>query len=257
MSKIEINSEYADIIENSFYNLILASTSQDGKGFFYDNYLECNPGYLHFQDRRHGVRDEYHICSCCPPNIARLIASMDMYIYNTYQKSLVVDQYISSELDLSDKEQGLKIIQTSEFPYKGYSEIKILNSNNKETNIYFRIPSWDQKTKILINGEEINYKIFNGYAKIYRKWKAGDKIELKFDFTPRFVRTNPNVRYNIRKASIFRGPILYCLEEIDNGKNLNRFVIDSNNNFNEKEDKINSENIISLSINLTLDLYFV
>ena len=249
LSKIEINSEYADIIENSFYNLILASTSQDGKGFFYDNYLECNPGYLHFQDRRHGIRDEYHICSCCPPNIARLIASMDIYIYNTYQKSLVVDQYISSELDLSDKEQGLKIIQTSEFPYKGYSEIKILNSNNKETIIYFRIPSWDQKTKIIINGEEINYKTFNGYAKIYRKWKAGDKIELKFDFTPRFVRTNPNVRYNIRKASIFRGPILYCLEEIDNGKNLNRFVIDSNNSFNEKEDKINSENIISLSIN--------
>ena len=249
LSKIEINSEYGDIIENSFYNLILASTSQDGKGFFYDNYLECNPGYLHFQDRRHGIRDEYHICSCCPPNIARLIASMDMYIYNTYQKSLVVDQYISSELDLSDKEQGLKIIQTSEFPYKGYSEIKILNSNNKETIIYFRIPSWDRKTKILINGEEINYKTFNGYAKIYRKWKAGDKIELKFDFTPRFVRTNPNVRYNIRKASIFRGPILYCLEEIDNGKNLNRFVIDSNNSFNEKEDKINSENIISLSIN--------
>ena len=249
LSKIEINSEYADIIENSFYNLILASTSQDGKGFFYDNYLECNPGYLHFQDRRHGIRDEYHICSCCPPNIARLIASMDMYIYNTYQKSLVVDQYISSELDLSDKEQGLKIIQTSEFPYKGYSEIKILNSNNKETIIYFRIPSWDRKTKILINGEEINYITFNGYAKIYKKWKAGDKIELKFDFTPRFVRTNPNVRYNIRKASIFRGPILYCLEEIDNGKNLNRFVIDSNNSFNEKEDKINSENIISLSIN--------
>ena len=249
LSKIEINSEHADIIENSFYNLILASTSQDGKGFFYDNYLECNPGYLHFQDRRHGIRDEYHICSCCPPNIARLIASMDMYIYNTYQNSLVVDQYISSKLDLSDKEQGLKIIQTSEFPYKGYSEIKILNSNNKETIIYFRIPSWDQKTKILINGEEINYKTFNGYAKIYRKWKSGDKIELKFDFTPRFVRTNPNVRYNIRKASIFRGPILYCLEEIDNGKNLNRFVIDSNNSFKEKEDKINSENIISLSIN--------
>ena len=249
LSKLEINSEYGDIIENIFYNLILASTSQDGKGFFYDNYLECNPGYLHFQDRRHGIRDEYHICSCCPPNITRLIASMDMYIYNTYEESLVVDQYISSELDLLDKEQGLKIIQTSEFPYNGYSEINILNSNNKEISIYFRIPSWDQKTKILINGEEINYKTFNGYAKIYRKWMTGDKIELKFDFTPRFVRTNPNVRYNIRKACIFRGPILYCMEEIDNGKNLNRFVLDSNNNFNEKEAQINSENIISLSIN--------
>ena len=246
LSKIEINSEYADIIENSFYNLILASTSQDGKGFFYDNYLECNPGYLHFQDRRHGIRDEYHICSCCPPNIARLIASMDMYIYNIYQKSLVVDQYISSELDLLDKEQGLKIIQTSEFPYNGYSEINVLNSNNKESIIYFRIPSWDQKTKILINDEEINYETFNGYAKINRKWKAGDKIELKFDFTPRFVRTNPNVRYNIRKACIFRGPILYCLEEKDNGKNLNNIMIDSLNDIDEKNIKINSQNVTSL-----------
>ena len=246
LSKIEINSEYGDVIENNLYNLILASTSQDGKGFFYDNYLECNPGYLHFQDRRHGIRDEYHICSCCPPNIARLIASMDMYIYNTYQESLVVDQYISSEIDLLDKEQGLKIIQTSEFPYNGYSEINVLNSNNKETFIYFRIPSWDQKTKILINDEEINYETFNGYAKINRKWKAGDKIELKFDFTPRFVRTNPNVRYNIRKACIFRGPILYCLEEKDNGKNLNNIMIDSLNDIDEKNIKINSQNVTSL-----------
>ena len=246
LSKIEINSEYGDVIENNLYNLILASTSQDGKGFFYDNYLECNPGYLHFQDRRHGIRDEYHICSCCPPNITRLIASMDMYIYNIYQDSLVVDQYISSELDLSDKEQGLKIIQKSEFPYNGYSEINVLNSNNKETFIYFRIPSWDQKTKILINDEEINYETFNGYAKIYRKWKAGDKIELKFDFTPRFVRTNPNVRYNIRKACIFRGPILYCLEEKDNGKNLNNIMIDSLNDIDEKNIKINSQNVTSL-----------
>ena len=246
LSKIELNSEYADIIENSLYNLLLASTSQDGKGFFYDNYLECNPGYLHFQQRRHGVRDEYHTCSCCPPNITRFIASMDMYIYNEYRNSLVVDQYISSELNILEGEQGLKLNQISDFPEKGYSKINILQSNNKKSYIYFRIPSWDKNMKIFINNKKIKYEIFNGYAKIKYLWKKGDKIELFFNFEPRLVRTNPNVRYNIRKACLFRGPVLYCLEEKDNGKNLNKFMLDSSNNITEKNIKINSQKIISL-----------
>ena len=246
LSKTELNSEYADIIENSLYNLLLASTSQDGKGFFYDNYLECNPGYLHFQQRRHGVRDEYHTCSCCPPNITRFIASMDMYIYNEYRNSLVVDQYISSELNISEGPQGLKLNQISDFPEKGFSKINILQSNNKKSYIYFRIPSWDKNMKIIINSKKIKYEIFNGYAKIKYLWKKGDKIELFFNFEPRLVRTNPNVRYNIRKACLFRGPVLYCLEEKDNGKNLNKFMLDSSNNITEKNININSQKIISL-----------
>ena len=246
LSKTELNSEYADIIENSLYNLLLASTSQNGKGFFYDNYLECNPGYLHFQQRRHGVRDKYHTCSCCPPNITRFIASMDMYIYNEYRNSLVVDQYISSELNILEGEQGLKLNQISDFPEKGYSKINILQSNNKKSYIYFRIPSWDKNMKIFINNKKIKYEIFNGYAKIKYLWKKGDKIELFFNFEPRLVRTNPNVRYNIRKACLFRGPVLYCLEEKDNGKNLNKFMLDSSNNITEKNININSQKIISL-----------
>ena len=111
-----------------------------------------------------------------------------------------MDQYISSELDISDKEQGLKINQISDFPEKGYSKINILQSNNKKSYIYFRIPSWDKNMKIFINNKKIKYEIFNGYAKIKYLWKKGDKIELFFNFEPRLVRTNPNVRYNIRKA---------------------------------------------------------
>ena len=247
LSKIELNSEYADIIENSLYNLLLASTSQDGKGFFYDNYLECNPGYLHFQQRRHGVRDEYHTCSCCPPNITRFIASMDMYIYNEYRNSLVVDQYISSELNISEGAQGLRLNQISDFPEKGYSKINILQSNNKESYIYFRIPSWDKNMKIFINRKKIKYEIFNGYAKIKNFWKKGDEIQLFFNFEPRFIRANPNVRYNVRKACLFKGPVLYCLEEKDNGKNLNKIMIDSSKPVIEKNININFHKIISLS----------
>ena len=247
LSKIELNSEYGDIIENSLYNLLLASTSLDGEGFFYDNYLECEPGYLHSQQRRHGVRDKYHICSCCPPNITRLFASMDMYIYNYYDESLVVDQYISSEIDLMNKSHGIKLNQKSDFPHKGYSKIEVLDSKNEDLVIYFRIPSWDKNMVINLNGSKIDYEVVNGYAKIIKNWQNGDIIELTFDFTPRYVRSNPNVRYNVRKACLFRGPILYCLEENDNGKYLNKFVIDADNSFDEVNDKISSENIISLN----------
>lgn len=249
MSKMELNSEYGDIIENSLYNLLLASTSLDGEGFFYDNYLECVPGYLHSQGRRHGVRDKYHVCSCCPPNITRLFASMDMYIYNLYQDSLIVDQYISSEIDLMNKTQGIKLNQTSDFPHNGYSKIEVIESKNNETTIYFRIPSWDKNMKIKLNGSEIDYEVENGYAKIKKNWQKGDVIDLSFDFSPRYVRTNPNVRYNVRRACLFRGPLLYCLEEKDNGKDLNKLILNTNNNFDEKDEKISSENIISLTAN--------
>ena len=249
MSKLELNSEYGDIIENSLYNLLLASTSLDGEGFFYDNYLECVPGYLHSQGRRHGVRDRYHMCSCCPPNITRLFASMDMYIYNLYQDSLIVDQYISSEIDLMNKIQGIKLNQTSDFPHNGYSKIEVIESKNNETTIYFRIPSWDKNMKIKLNGSEIDYEVENGYAKIKKNWQKGDVIDLSFDFSPRYVRTNPNVRYNVRRACLFRGPLLYCLEEKDNGKDLNKLILNTNNNFDEKDEKISSENIISLTAN--------
>ena len=246
MSKMELNSEYGDIIENSLYNLLLASTSLDGKGFFYDNYLECNPVYLHAQQRRHGIRDEYHLCSCCPPNITRLIASMDMYIYNSYEDSIVVDQYISSEVNF--RNQGIKLNQTSDFPHKGYSKIEIIDSQNKDSTIYFRIPSWDKNILISLNGSKTNYEVVNGYAKISKIWQKDDVIELTFDFSPRFVRSNPNVRYNVRKACLFRGPILYCLEEKDNGQYLNKLVLNTNNNIEEKDEKINSEDIISLTV---------
>ena len=100
---------------------------------------------------------------------------------------------------------------------------------------------------INLNGSKIDYEVVNGYAKINKNWQKGDVVELSFDFSPRYIRTNPNVRYNVRRACLFRGPVLYCLEEKDNGKYLNKLVIDSNNNIDEKDEKINSENVISLS----------
>ena len=247
LSRIELNSEYSDIIENSIYNLILASTSIDGKGFFYDNYLECNPGFLQFQNRRHGIRDEYHTCSCCPPNVLILMGSLDIFIYSSYKDQLVVNQFISSELDISNNKQGLKIKQISKFPSEGNSIIEILESNDSNSSIFIRIPKWDKNMKVLINNEQFKYSVANGFAEINRKWKKEDKIELNFDFSPKLLRSNSNVRYNIRKACLFRGPILYCLEGVDNGDKLNQIIVNSDSKFEQKNEKIADLDIISLS----------
>jgi DUF1680 family protein len=173
---------------------------------------------------------------------------MDMYIYNSHENSLVVDQYISSETNFMNKPQGIKLNQTSDFPHKGYSKIEIIDSQNKDTVIYFRIPSWDKNMQISINGIKTDYEVVNGYAKINKKWQKDDVVELNFDFSPRYVRTNPNVRYNIGRACLFRGPVLYCLEEKDNGQYLNKLVLNTKNNIEENNDKIKSEDIISLTV---------
>ena len=81
MFNYEINSEYIDVIENTLYNLILSSTSVNGKTFFYENYLECIPKFLKYQNRRAGIRSENHDVSCCPPNIFRFISKINRLIY--------------------------------------------------------------------------------------------------------------------------------------------------------------------------------
>jgi hypothetical protein len=101
--------------------------------------------------------------------------------------------------------------------------------------------------KVSINYEQFKYSVVNGFAEINRKWKKEDKIELNFDFSPKLLRSNSNVRYNIRKACLFRGPILYCLEGVDNGDKLNQIIVNSDSKFEQKNEKIADLDIISLS----------
>ena len=246
LSRIERNSEYTDIIEKVLYNTILASTSANGKGFFYDNYLECIPEFLVFHQRRHGIRDEYHTCSCCPPNITRLIADLGRYIYSSCSEGINVHQYISSESSFKIDGDSVHLKQHSGFPWKGSSNLTLNKVSGKEFSLFIRVPEWDQNMKVEINGNNVSFKKIKGYAQIKRTWKEGDEVSLSFDLKPRVVRSLSKVRYNVQRACVFRGPILYCMESIDNGPYLNQILMNQDQKLEAVDDEL-FEGCISLS----------
>jgi len=246
LSRIERNSEYTDIIEKVLYNTILASTSANGKGFFYDNYLECIPEFLVFHQRRHGIRDEYHTCSCCPPNITRLIADLGRYIYSSCSEGINVHQYISSESSFKIDGDSVHLKQDSGFPWKGSSNLTLNKVSGKEFSLFIRVPEWDQNMKVEINGNNVSFKKIKGYAQIKRTWKEGDEVSLSFDLKPRVVRSLSKVRYNVQRACVFRGPLLYCMESIDNGPYLNQILMNQDQKLEAVDDEL-SEGCISLS----------
>ena len=246
LSRIERNSEYTDIIEKVLYNTILASTSANGKGFFYDNYLECIPEFLVFHQRRHGIRDEYHTCSCCPPNITRLIADLGRYIYSSCSEGINVHQYISSESSFKIDGDSVHLKQDSGFPWKGSSNLTLNKVSGKEFSLFIRVPEWDQNMKVEINGNNVYFKKIKGYAQIKRTWKEGDEVSLSFDLKPRVVRSLSKVRYNVQRACVFRGPLLYCMESIDNGPYLNQILMNQDQKLEAVDDEL-FEGCISLS----------
>jgi len=239
LMRIERSSEYADIIERALYNVILASTSVDGKAFFYDNYLECIPEFLKYQHRRHGIRDKYHTCSCCPPNVLRIIADIERYIFAQAEDGIEINQYITSNKEFALNEGHCSITIDSEMPWGGRNLITVSSNTELPIKIFFRIPGWDRSVNILLNGDPIHPNRKDGYFEVERVWGKSDQIEIHFNFSPYLVRANPKVRYNANRVAVFRGPLLYCLESTDNSEHLNQYLLRQDPEFTESyEDDI-------------------
>lgn len=250
--QIERDSEYADIIERALYNLVLAGGSQDGKGFFYTNYLECDPGFLQLRGMRHGVRDEYHTCSCCPPNVLRLYADLGKYVFQEDQDGLVVHQFISAERTFVRHGQTITLAQDSSFPFEGNSRLHVKGAAGQRFSIFVRIPEWDRGMVVSVNGEAVQWATDGGYAVLDREWHDGDRVELLFNFAPRLAHANPNVRHNVRRVAVFRGPLLYCLESHDNTDRLNSITLPADPTFSEAPVETLHPDAMSLSTKATV-----
>ena len=221
LSKTEINGKYGDMMEKALYNGILSGISLDGEKFFYVNPLEVAPydvkGHKDKAKHTYHERQKFFTCSCCPPNIARLIASIGDYFYNEDESgNIVVNFYGENDAEFSN---GLKISQRTSYPWDG--RIKFLinegtNGGQKSNSLWLRIPKWTHSFNLTLNGEKLEPEVRKGYVELKKEWKKGDEIELDLQMTPQFVYANPRVSADIGKVSIQRGPIIYCFEEEDN-----------------------------------------
>jgi len=209
---------YADVMERALYNGTISGVSLDGRRFFYENPLASN-GHHHRQD--------WFDCACCPPNIARLIASVGGYFYSTREDGLWVHLYANGEAHLRVGSVEVGLIQATNYPWDGTVGLTLQLAQPQTFTVYLRIPGWCESFTVDVNSEPVsNVTVHHGYAALSRRWQPDDRITLTLAMPVELVRANPAVRPMIGRAAIQHGPIVYCLEGADNPiASLDRIVL--------------------------------
>ncbi len=234
MFQLDPKASYIDVLERALYNGVLAGISEDGERFFYVNPLEVQPTACNARhDLRHvkQTRQRWFGCACCPPNIARVLASIGEYLYSVKEHDLYVHMYNSSTVEWSDQ---LSVMVETDYPWDETVSITFSDRADKvvassaiagEGAIFLRIPGWCNQWKLLINNQPYLTTPKNGYLKLQRPWKSGDSIEFTLQMPVERVYSNVQVRNNLGKVALQRGPVVYCIEEVDNGTNLPALVL--------------------------------
>lgn len=230
MNQITREAGYMDVVERALYNTVLAGIALDGKSFFYVNPLEVwPPACMEGTSKKHvkPVRQKWFGVACCPPNIARTLASLGQYIYGVSEeeRKLYVNLFISNEsrIRLGDREVLIRL--ETEFPVKNEVKITLENLPEEGIGLYLRVPDYARNYRITLEGAEVQGDCERGYRKVFLRQAA--VVCVSFEAPAKFVYANPEVRADSGKAAIVRGPLVYCLEEIDNGKNLSAVFVDA------------------------------
>lgn len=236
MAQITKDASYMDMVERALYNTLLSGIAQDGKSFFYVNPLEVWPdNCIDRTSKEHvkPVRQKWFGVACCPPNIARTLASMGQYIYFTDKNTAYVNLYISNEAQIELEEGALKIQIESDLTNTGHIRMAITPDGEGEHRLALRIPDYVKTYTIKRDGKILrNARISQSYLLI-EDIKEQTEIEIDFEVPAKFVRANPNVREDAGKVALVKGPLVYCLEEADNGENLPSIFVNTKQELKE------------------------
>lgn len=221
MLQIQPHAEYADVLEKALFNGVVSGVNLKGNRFFYANPLRSSPSLLMSYQLGHvsGERQAWFGCSCCPPNLARLLASLGEYIYATHQDVIYVHQYISSQADIQMDDMQVDLKMTTKYPWDETISMVVNPQAPGIFTLALRIPGWCRGAKLQINGKNkrIKDKVEKGYLKITRNWSAGDTVTLVLPMPIERMYTHPACRVNQGKVALQRGPLVYCVEEVDCG----------------------------------------
>ncbi len=256
MLEIQADNRYSDVMEQALYNTVLAGMALDGKSFFYVNPLEVVPEATKLDERkRHvkSVRQKWFGCACCPPNIARIVSSLGAYIYTQNADTLFTHLYVGSNISVAINGRTLDMQMESKMPWEGVAKVTLHADEAVDGTLAFRVPGWTDDMEVIlsregqtpsvmvrVNKDGMNTTNLNvqenagissaryekGYVYLTGQWQDGDVIDLNFPMQVRCVVSNTKVRENVGKVAFTRGPICYCMEEVDNGRNLSLLKVD-------------------------------
>lgn len=220
------NAMYLDALERTLYNGLISGIGQDGCSFFYPNPLESDGRF---------ERAGWFECSCCPGNVARLLPSMKQYIWSETTAGINLNLFIGSSAHLSTTEGETDVTVETAYPWTGNVRVTVTPSTEKSRfTIGVRIPAWTGgepaegdlyryvtpekgRVGIRVNGKKYKAPISDGFAHIDREWKSGDVVEISLPMEPRFIEARKEVAADSGRVALGAGPLVYCLEQADNG----------------------------------------
>lgn len=199
---------FGDVLELALYNGALAGISLDGRHYFYVNPLA---------DRGSHRRQEWFDCACCPPNIARLLASLPGYFYALSVEGIWVNLYARSVAHIRADGTLVTIEQRTDYPWNGEVDLIVQPEKEVSFRLYLRIPAWSRNAQVEVNDQAMAVDIKPGeFFGIYRSWESKDRVHLSFSMPIEEAISHPRVAENAGKVVLKRGPIVYCVEQVEN-----------------------------------------
>ncbi len=240
------DSKYIDILEKSLYNGLISGVGMDGKSFFYTNAMEIKMGLDH-KDME-ASRSGWFPCSCCPTNVTRLIPSIPGYMYAQKNSDVYVNLFANSTTTIDVNKKSVDLAQQNNYPWDGKLIFTVTSKTPVDFNLLIRIPGWAdnkampsslytfignpaKRVEIKINNKPVDFTMESGYAKLSKKWKKGDVVEVNLPMEVRRVVAGAPVKDDLGKVALQRGPLIYCAEWPDNNGRASNFVLPASAQF--------------------------
>lgn len=212
------DARYTDVFERSLYNAVNVGMSLNGTLYCYYNPLEFDgKGEPNRHTKDGSVRNPWYNVLCCPPNIERTLGALPGYFYSTSKDGVYVHLYDNSVLNwhLEDGTR-LKVTQKTNYPWQGEVDFVVDPAHSAEFTLHLRIPGWSRSSKVTVNGKPVQGDVRPGtYFAVRRNWHPGDEVRLALDMKPRLMVANSRVEEDAGRVAVQRGPLVYCLEQID------------------------------------------
>jgi len=216
MLQIDPAGEYADAMERALYNGVLSGSSLDGTRFFYVNPM-ASAGDHH--------RQEWFGCACCPPNYARLLASLGQYAYSAGDGAAWVHLYIAGAARCEVAGTTVQLDVQTDYPWNGDIVIRVRPERPASFALRLRVPGWCRRHRIELNGRPLAPPVARGYARIRRRWTDGDVVRLRLAMPPTRLAADPRVLDDVRRVALARGPVVHCLEQCDHDVDVHSIVL--------------------------------
>jgi len=230
MLDLELRGLYADVMERTLYNNVLAGMALDGKTFFYVNPLEVRPAEARRRYDHHHIKTQrvpWFGCACCPPNIARTLASLAYYTHSVLPDCIALHLYAASEARVTMQGVAVRLEVETDYPWDGKVTVRVKCAQPVLFTLRLRIPGWCSGASASCDGEPVDLRrgVRDGYLAIKREWGASSEVQLELVMPVVRVRANLRVHHDRGRVALQRGPLVYCLEQVDNGPQLDELLL--------------------------------